>query len=300
MSRPFKHGLDYFNISTDFFHDIKVRKLVRAQGGKAVAVYLSLLCNICKSGYYAGWDEDLPFIISEETGLEEVYIREVIKYCLSIDLLSADIYEREGVLTSREIQETYRLVSRRRSSSVLKYSLLDDENRVIADNNRVIVYNNGVNVDNNRVIVDNNPISKVKKSKYPPNSPNGEYPPLPGETAPKASRKKFVKPTVEEVEAYCLERGNAVDARTFWDFYESKGWMIGRNPMKDWRAAVRTWERDRGGGGAGGRPARDRGGGPVVAPVAAALEENERTMRRLMEKARAELGDDELKQLTRT
>ena len=139
-----------------------------------------------------------------------------------------------------------------------------------------------------------------KDIQNPPNSPNGEYSPLPGETAPKASRKKFAKPTVEEVEAYCMERGNAVDARTFWDFYESKGWMIGRNPMKDWRAAVRTWERDRGGGGAGGRPARDRGGGPVVAPVAAALEENERTMRRLMEKARAELGDDELKQLTRT
>ena len=141
-------------------------------------------------------------------------------------------------------------------------------------------------------------LDQDKDIQDPPNSPNGEYSPLPGETAPKASRKKFAKPTVEEVEAYCLERANSVDARTFWDFYESKGWMIGRNPMKDWRAAVRTWERDRGGGGAGGRPARDRGGGPPMAPVAVALEENERTMRRLMEKARAEMGDEELKQLT--
>ena len=141
-------------------------------------------------------------------------------------------------------------------------------------------------------------LDQDKDIQDPPNSPNGEYSPLPGETAPKASRKKFAKPTVEEVEAYCLERANSVDARTFWDFYESKGWMIGRNPMKDWRAAVRTWERDRGGGGAGGRPARDRGGGPPMAPVAVALEENERTMRRLMEKARAEIGDEELKQLT--
>lgn len=141
-------------------------------------------------------------------------------------------------------------------------------------------------------------LDQDKDIQDPPYSPNGECSPLPGETAPKASRKKFAKPTVEEVEAYCLERANSVDARTFWDFYESKGWMIGRNPMKDWRAAVRTWERDRGGGGAGGRPARDRGGGPPMAPVAVALEENERTMRRLMEKARAEIGDEELKQLT--
>lgn len=50
-------------------------------------------------------------------------------------------------------------------------------------------------------------------------------------------------PTVEEVRAYCEERGNKVDPETFVDFYESKGWLIGKNPMKDWKAAVRTWER---------------------------------------------------------
>lgn len=54
--------------------------------------------------------------------------------------------------------------------------------------------------------------------------------------------RRFVKPTVEEVQAYCDERGNGMDARSFVDFYESKGWMVGKNPMKDWKAAVRTWE----------------------------------------------------------
>lgn len=55
----------------------------------------------------------------------------------------------------------------------------------------------------------------------------------------------FVKPTVEEVKAYCLERNNGIDAEAFISFYESKGWMIGKNKMKDWKAAVRTWERSR-------------------------------------------------------
>ncbi len=55
----------------------------------------------------------------------------------------------------------------------------------------------------------------------------------------------FVKPTVEEVRAYCLERGNGVDPEAFVSFYDSKGWMIGKNKMKDWKAAVRTWERSR-------------------------------------------------------
>lgn len=54
----------------------------------------------------------------------------------------------------------------------------------------------------------------------------------------------FVIPSVEEVAAYCRERGNNVDAQRFVDFYTSKGWQIGKEPMRDWRACVRTWERN--------------------------------------------------------
>ena len=56
-------------------------------------------------------------------------------------------------------------------------------------------------------------------------------------------RKRFVPPTVEEVRAYCAERKNNVDAERFVDFYESKGWMVGKDKMKDWKASVRTWEK---------------------------------------------------------
>lgn len=55
--------------------------------------------------------------------------------------------------------------------------------------------------------------------------------------------KRFVPPTPEDVRAYCKERGNNVDPDKFIDFYESKGWMVGKNKMKDWKAAVRNWER---------------------------------------------------------
>ena len=64
-----------------------------------------------------------------------------------------------------------------------------------------------------------------------------EYPPKPKTT-------RFVKPTVEEVKAYCEERNNGVDPNDFVNHYDSKGWMIGKSPMKDWKAAVRTWERN--------------------------------------------------------
>lgn len=63
------------------------------------------------------------------------------------------------------------------------------------------------------------------------------------EAEAKKKRKVFRKPTLEEVQAYCKERKNSVDAQRFIDFYESKGWKVGTSPMKDWKASVRTWEK---------------------------------------------------------
>lgn len=54
---------------------------------------------------------------------------------------------------------------------------------------------------------------------------------------------RFAHPTLAEVSEYCKERGNSVDPQRFIDYYESNGWKVGRNPMKDWKAAVRNWER---------------------------------------------------------
>lgn len=55
---------------------------------------------------------------------------------------------------------------------------------------------------------------------------------------------KFKKPTVDEVKSYCLERNNSVDPQRFMDFYASNGWKVGKNPMKDWKASVRNWEKN--------------------------------------------------------
>ena len=54
---------------------------------------------------------------------------------------------------------------------------------------------------------------------------------------------RFIPPTVEEVSAYCQERGNTIDPEAFVAFYDSKGWKVGKNPMKNWKSAVITWEK---------------------------------------------------------
>lgn len=82
-------------------------------------------------------------------------------------------------------------------------------------------------------------ITNIDNKSFIDNKREGADKPAP----PPTKTKRFVKPTLDEVRAYCLERQNSVDPESFLDFYESKGWKVGNQPMKDWKAAVRTWER---------------------------------------------------------
>ena len=75
------------------------------------------------------------------------------------------------------------------------------------------------------------------------------------------SKVRFKKPTLDEVKNYCILRKNNIDAEAFIDFYESKNFMIGKNKMKDWKAAVRTWER------------RDKGNPQTMSKIDAQLNE---------------------------
>lgn len=57
--------------------------------------------------------------------------------------------------------------------------------------------------------------------------------------------KKFVKPTIDEIRMYCIEKGYTFDPEAFFAFYESNGWRVGRNPMKNWKMACTTWSKDK-------------------------------------------------------
>lgn len=79
-------------------------------------------------------------------------------------------------------------------------------------------------------------VKKVKKDKNIYNNARAR--------ACKTHTANFSPPDIQDVKAYCMERKNNVDPEGFIDFYEAKGWMVGKNKMKDWRAAVRNWERN--------------------------------------------------------
>ena len=135
-----KIGLDYFPLDTDLFGDIKIRKLIRRQGGKAVTVYTLLLCIIYRRGYYMRWDEDLPFIISEQTGFDEAYIREVVRCCMTVGLFDKSLFDAERVLSSRGIQVRYKLVNKltKRNAKVTAFSLISSEEKGITSEEKGI------------------------------------------------------------------------------------------------------------------------------------------------------------------
>ena len=95
----------------------------------------------------------------------------------------------------------------------------------------------------NVTVIQSNPIQSNPNTESESESNPSVSVPAKAQGGTQTQRNRFVKPTVEQIREYCLERNNNVDPEKFFDFYESKGWVVGKQPMKDWKACVRTWEK---------------------------------------------------------
>lgn len=129
MANKAKVGLEYFPFEVSFFSDIKVRKLIKYQGCKAIPIYTLLLCKIYDNGYYMRWDNELPFMISETTGYEEGYVNEVIKCCAAVGLINEFLFREKKVLTSKGIQERFNSIckSAKRKTEIIEFNLISSE-----------------------------------------------------------------------------------------------------------------------------------------------------------------------------
>ena len=104
----------------------------------------------------------------------------------------------------------------------------------------------GIEERDDETICDNLPQSAASCGELPPESNPIRIQSKSNPNTSKAAaptRARFVKPSVEEVAAYCREKGYGIDAQRFVDYYDSNGWKVGKNPMQDWRATVRSWAR---------------------------------------------------------
>ena len=147
-------------------------------------------------------------------------------FCFANNKYFAELYEKSKVTISKWISElvlngyvstsyTYKEGSKeidKRYISILKGGVKENLKGGIKENFK----DNNTSINNTSIIKE-----KIKK------------------------RKNFIVPTIIEIEDYCRLRGNQINAEQFYDFYQSKGWMVGKTKMKDWKAAIRNWERNR-------------------------------------------------------
>lgn len=171
MARPIKKGIDYFNLDVDFLRDIKVRKIMRACGNQSIAVLICLLCNIYQDeGYYMTWDADMRFLVADDIGAKESAVQDVVLKASEVGFFDAEMFKQEKILTSKRIQENYKLASRqKKDSSILnQYHLPQVSN---ADNG-VSNAGNGVNsADNPHSISEQSKSNNNKKNKTKPRDP---------------------------------------------------------------------------------------------------------------------------------
>ena len=150
MARPVKEGLDYYPLNADFMSDIKVRRLIRSFGSKSIGVVIALLGMIYgDKGYYILLNDDVAFIISEQTLEDEDLVNQIINKLIEIEFFDKNLYEKHRVLTSKGIQKRFISATERRKdvNLITKYNLVNVDNNPSSD--VVNVYNNPVNVYNN-------------------------------------------------------------------------------------------------------------------------------------------------------
>lgn len=219
MARPQKEGLDYFPHDVDAVNDEKIEALRMLYGNDGYAFYFILLERIYRNKEFELdiSDAETIQILSKKIGINEETFNQILSTAIKRECFDMEAYEKRGVLTSNGIKKRAGVVVEKREKMRARY---EEKKKEVSD------------AETTEETESETPQSKVKKSKEKKsNIYNTDTP------------KRFIPPSLEEIQAYCRERNNNVDAQRWYDFYLSKNWMIGKNKMKDWKAAVRTWEK---------------------------------------------------------
>lgn len=174
MPRPRQEGNRYFSLDVDFFSDKKIKILKARYGADGIILYIYLLCEIYKGGYYLKVDEDFEFIISDDLNMDCNKVKQVLNFLLERSLFDNKLFQSDKVLTSAGIQRRFqRMVKSRAVKNPIKvegfWILPEDETEPFIKVNPSL--NNSKNNDDNSmkntVNSENNDIKeKEKKRKY--------------------------------------------------------------------------------------------------------------------------------------
>ena len=169
MPRQQKPGLSYFPLDVDFFTDNKIRILRARFGNNGIAVYIYLLCEIYKKGYYMEWNDDFKFILAADLNLSDGFIEQVLAFLLERSLLESKLFLSDTVLTSPGIQRRFQLAVKERAKKtpvkVEGFWLLDEETTEPFIQVQLQAGNSVKNEDISRKNVDSSQEKSLKESK---------------------------------------------------------------------------------------------------------------------------------------
>lgn len=215
----------WLKLKEDFFRQKEIKKLRRIAGGDVFTIiYLKMLLRAMKDGgklFYEGIEDNFPCELALDIDEEEENVKMTVAFLMANGILvqnQPDEYELLTVneMTGSECDSAHRVRKLRAQKS-------------LAEGQRALQSNGDVTGSNVTVTARNIEIEKENRDR---------------EKSKRADAQRFTPPTVSEVEAYAKEKGytsKEFSPSGFVDFYQSKGWKVGKDRMKDWKAAARGW-----------------------------------------------------------
>ena len=221
----------WIKLTTDMFDNRKIKHLRRLPDGDSIVliwVMLLTMAGRCNAGGMIFLTENIPYtpkMLADELDFEESTVVLALNALEELNMVSKNYHY--AIAGWEEYQNTDRLAELREYNRVAKQKSRAKQKLLppgsVNDMSMTSQSCQGTDIEEDKEI--DKEIDKEEDNII------------------RAKTTKFVPPTVDEVADYCFERQNNVDAEQFVDFYSAKGWMLGKNKMKDWKAAVRTWER---------------------------------------------------------
>lgn len=223
MSEPKRYF--WLKLHKDFFQRKEIKRLRKIAGGDTYTIiYLKMLLrSIMSDGklYFDGLEDDFASELALDLDEKEENVQITIQYLLKSGLLEMCSDEEYYLPDTKDSTGCETAVA----SRVRKHRERKKALQCNADVTQVKQLCNG-EIEKELEIEKEIELELDTKANKSP-----------------TKAKRFVKPTLSEIKQYCIERNNNVDAQHFFDYYESNGWRVGKNSMKNWQAAVRTWER---------------------------------------------------------
>lgn len=219
--------IKWIKITTDIFDDEKILLIESMpEADSLIVIWFKLLTFAGKS------NNNGVFMLSEKIPYTEEMLAVIFRRPLNTVRLALNTFEQFGMI---EYMDNILTIPKwEKHQNIDGMDKIREQNRKRVAEHRAKQKLLSGNVTSNVTVMQSNATDKDKEEDKDKDKDNI------GDKSPCAPR--FTPPTFNEVSAYCKERGNSVNPQRFIDFYASKGWMVGKNKMKDWKAAVRNWE----------------------------------------------------------